>query len=108
MWCPFKDVENLIKDEKWFFYCPKNEIFKNHINDFDKILISDETYGTIPDYHYSRYGNFYLALIMKTVLEYGNTEYYTKEENLLNKIIDEINNNPHNIQEIYSKDKKFI
>lgn len=92
-WSPFGNVSNILSKEPWYFYEAHNEIFKNHISEYDYFTIWGETDGKCDDLHYSRYGNYYTALIFKTILEYNkSTEYYISDDNLLDKIFDIVKN----------------
>jgi len=103
MWSPFDDVSNLISNNEWYFWEPSNIQFKNIIPEFDKLTIYQETNGKINDRHYGRYGNFYLALIYKTILENTNidTPFYTKDLNLIFKIFETLKSESHNILSIF-------
>lgn len=84
VWAPFGNDFG----DKWFFYDPTK--FPNF--HCDKLRINDETNGIINDYHFSRYGNYYLAIIFRNILENAETEYYIKEDKLIKKIHFEIQN----------------
>jgi hypothetical protein len=57
----------------------------------DKLIIADEFPGLV-DRHYGRYGNFYQAVLLRTVLESGEGEYYAKDQNLLDMVFYNLKN----------------
>lgn len=80
-------IDEVLNCEKYFTYSILNQIFHPYIKHSDKLRIDSETNFYCSDYHFGRYGNYYTALLFKTILEHtGNNEYYMKDENLLNKI----------------------
>jgi hypothetical protein len=92
IWSPFVNIEKIFENNKWFFWSILNPIFKDKIEHQDKLIIADEFPGLI-DRHYGRYGNFYQAVLLRTVLEFGEGEYYTKDHDLLNKVFYNLKNN---------------
>lgn len=93
-WSPFSNISDFISKEMWYFYEPNNQIFKDYIHEYDSLKIFGESGGNVNDEHYSRYGNYYLALILKTIIEHKfNTPYYVLDNNLLDKVFDVVKNN---------------
>lgn len=75
----------------------------------DSLRIIEETNGVYDDMHYSRYGNYYTALIFKTIMEYDlKTSKYVNNNNLLDKIFDVVKNNRPNFKTIDWKSKTKI
>lgn len=101
-WSPFANVSDIFSKERWYMYEPANLIFRDCIPEFDKLLIETESDGVCEDRHYGRYGNYYLALILKTIFEYKKVSdgYYTKDNNLLDTIFKVIANNPPKFKKI--------
>ena len=56
--------------------------------------------------HYGRYGNYYLALIIKTIIENQTTDYRTTDYYMMSKIKEAIKNNPPNFEKIDEWDIK--
>jgi len=102
VWCPFSAISEITVSLKYFFYQPDHLIFKNIIPEFEKLLIYDETDKQINDHHYGKYGNYYLAIILNTIL--NNTQdindgYYIKNIDLVDKIIETIKHSEHNLDD---------
>lgn len=101
VWCPFNGISNTVIDLKYYFYSPDDSFFKNVIPEFEKLLIYKETNEQINDHHYGKYGNYYLAIILNTILnntQDSNNGYYIKNVNLVNKIIETIRNDKNNFK----------
>ena len=93
-WSPFGNVSYIFSKEMWYFFEPHNLIFKDYIHEFDALKIRTESNDKCTDDHYSRYGNYYLALIFKTIIESKfTTPYYILNNNLLDRIFDVVKNN---------------
>jgi hypothetical protein len=91
-----------IKNNKGFFWDACSDFYRDLIPEFNKLEIDSETNYEINDKHYSRYGNFYMALVFDTILEHTNDiehdGYYTKDLVLIEKIKQKIKTAKHNIQ----------
>lgn len=93
-WSPFDDVSNMFINDDWYFYEVTNPIFKDYIKEYDSLRISEESDGVCDDRHLSRYGNYYTALVFKTVMEYkSTTPNYISDNNLLDMVFDVVKNN---------------
>ena len=91
VWTPFINLEEIFQDRRWFCCNIENPIFIDKIKHRDKLIIAKE-FPDLTDRHYGRYGNFYLAVLLKTVLEYGRGEYYMNDKDLLEKISHNLTN----------------
>ena len=91
VWSPFSNIEQIFENDKWFFWSILNPIFKDIIPNQDRLIIADEFPGLI-DRHYGRYGNFYQAVLLRTILEFGKGEYYIKDEDLLDRVFYNLKN----------------
>lgn len=108
-WSPFPNISDFISKEMWYFYEPNNSIFKDYIQEYDALKIYGETGGKCVDEHYSRYGNYYLALILKTIIEHNfTTPNYTLDDNLLDKVFDVVKNNRPNFKKVNWSEKTKI
>jgi len=109
IWSPFENFAKLIQNQKGFIWDIKEPIFNTIIPDFDKLEIITETNGKIIDRHYSRYGNFYTALVFNTILEHTkdieHDGYYIKDSHLIDKIKENIKNSKHNLDKLIIKTK---
>jgi hypothetical protein len=93
-WSPFDNISELFSKENWYFYEVAHPIFKDYIKEYDSLRIVEETDGKCYDRHYSRYGNYYTALIFKTIIQYKfTTPNYLSNDNLLDKVFDVVKNN---------------
>ena len=91
IWTPFCNVEKIFENNKWFYWNISNPIFKDKIKHWDKLIIADE-FPDLIDKHNGRYGNFYLAVLLRTILESGKEGYYTGDSDLLNKVFYNLKN----------------
>ena len=104
VWSPFPQVSKLFENDQFYFWEASNEVFKNIIPEYNKLIIIEETNQRVNDNHYGRYGNFYTAIILKEVLEYSqnnNVTSYTEDKELFNRVVDKIKNTPHGIESLY-------
>lgn len=93
-WSPFGDVSNLFSNQPWYFYEIANPIFKDYIAEYDSLYIWGDSDGKCEDLHYSRYGNYYSALVFKTIIEHkSSTPYYISDSSLMDKVLDTVKNN---------------
>lgn len=92
IWSPFSNIESELENEKFFIYNTSHQKFTNLIKN-KNLLIEEESGGKFKDRHYGRYGNYYMALIFKTILEHkNNTSYYINDIPLMQKIEDILKN----------------
>lgn len=108
-WSPFNNVSNLLANDNWFFYEVTHPIFKDYIKEYDSLRIVEETGGKCDDRHYSRYGNYYTALIFKTIIEYKfTTANYVNNNDLLDKVFDVVKKNRPKFSKVDWKTKTKI
>lgn len=92
LWLPSTNLSNKFSNSRWLIWDPTNDFYKNVIPEFhfNKLTIYQETNGDIPDYHLSRYGNYYAALIFDCVLRHTkDVDYglpYLQDKILIEKI----------------------
>ena len=91
VWSPFENIEKIVQNDRWFYWSISNPIFKDVIEHQDKLIIADE-FPDLIDRHYGRYGNFYQAVLLKTVLDFGEGEYYIKDQSLLDRVFYNLRN----------------
>jgi hypothetical protein len=91
IWAPFVNLEKTFENNKWFYWNISNPIFKDSIEHWDKLIIADE-FPDLIDRHNGRYGNFYLAVLLRTILESGKEGYYTGDSDLLNQVFYNLKN----------------
>ena len=106
IWSGFNNISDVFQNEKYFIWDPSHSTYSKIIPEWDKLRINKETNGWIDDYHYSRYGNYYLALIIKTIIENQSSEYRTTDYYIMMKIKESIENNPPNFEKIDEWDVK--
>jgi hypothetical protein len=106
IWSGFNNISDVFQNEKYFIWDPSHSTYSKIIPEWDKLRINKETNGWIDDYHYSRYGNYYLALIIKTIIENQSSEYRTTDYYIMMKIKESIKNNPPNFEKIDEWDVK--
>ncbi len=104
-WSPFDNISDFISSYPYYFYEPSNPIFKDWIKEWDILKIYGESDGKCDDAHYSRYGNYYAALIFKTILEAQSDCYYINNNNLLDRVFDVVKNNRPNLPFVNWKNK---
>jgi hypothetical protein len=93
-WSPFDNIAQLLSKNSWFFYEVTSPIFKDYIKEYDSLRITEESDGKCDDRHFSRYGNYYTALVFKTIMEYKfTTPDYINNNNLLDRVFDVVKNN---------------
>jgi hypothetical protein len=108
-WSPFDNISELFMKDDWYFYEVHHTIFKDYIHEWDSLKITEETDGICDDRHYSRYGNYYTALIFKTIMEYKlTTPKYIDNTKLLDKIFDVVKNNRPKFKKVDWKSKTKI
>jgi hypothetical protein len=108
-WSPFNNISNLLAKDNWFFYEVTHPIFKDYIKEYDSLRIGGETNGNCADGHYSRYGNYYTALIFKTIMEYkSTTSNYIDDNNLLDIVFDVVKKNRPNFDKVDWKSKTKV
>jgi hypothetical protein len=91
LWTIFAEFNESFQNNRWYY----NVVFKNGIfncNELPQVPfgINHETNGNIKDGHFGRYGNYYLALAFKEILESNTKEFYLKDEVLMKKINEKI------------------
>jgi hypothetical protein len=101
MWAPIAQHYKIFNKEKYFIWEVDNSFYKDIIPEHHHLLtIEQETEGKVQDHHYGKYGNYYIALVFDTILKYTeNINYdgfYTKDNYLMDKIIDRLKNNKPN------------
>jgi hypothetical protein len=106
IWSGFNNISDVFQNEKYFIWDPSHITYKKIIPEWDKLRINKETNGWIDDYHYGRYGNYYLALIIKTIIENQASDYRTTDYYIMTKIKEAIKNNPPNFEKIDMWDVK--
>jgi len=106
IWSGFNNISDVFQNEKYFIWDPSHPTYEKIIPEWDKLRINKETSGWIDDYHYGRYGNYYLALIIKTIIENQASEYRTTDYYIMTKIKEAIKNNPPNFEKIDEWDIK--
>jgi hypothetical protein len=79
---------------------PTQPIYENIIPEWGKLRINEETNELNSDMHYGRYGNYYLALIIKTIIENPIVDYRMDDYYMMSKIKEAIKNNPPNFQKV--------
>jgi hypothetical protein len=96
-WSPFGDISESLKSYVWYFFEPHHRMFKDFIPEWDMLFIDSETGGICNDKHYSRLGNYYVALAFKTIMEEGD-EFSGdwKNESLLERVTSAFKNDPPN------------
>jgi hypothetical protein len=92
VWSPFENISKLICKFKYYFYSPM-DIELNKLLPTNKLRIIDDLPES-NDRHYNIYGNYYLAIIMKHLLQNTKSEYYINDSNIITNIINEINTTP--------------
>jgi hypothetical protein len=101
MWTPIAQHSKIFNKEKYFIWEVDDIFYKNTIAEHDILTIDKETNGKVMDYHYGRYGNFYMALVFETILKHteniNHDGFYLKDIKLINKIIENIKQSKHNI-----------
>jgi hypothetical protein len=108
-WSPFDDVSGMLSKDNWYSYEVTNPIFKDYIKEFDSLRICEESDGKCNDRHLSRYGNYYTALIFKTIMEYkSTTPKYINNSNLLDMVFDVVKNNRPTFNKVDWKHKNDI
>jgi hypothetical protein len=106
IWSGFNNISDVFQNEKYFIWDPSHISYSKIIPEWDKLRINKETNGLIYDYHYGRYGNYYLALIIKTIIENQASEHRTTDYYIMTKIKEAIKNNPPNFEKIDAWDVK--
>jgi len=106
IWSGFNNISDVFQNEKYFIWDPSHPTYEKIIPEWDKLRINKETNGWIDDKHYGRYGNYYLALIIKTIIENQSSEYRTTDYYIMTKIKESIKNNPPNFEKIDEWDVK--
>ena len=100
MWAPIVQHNKIFNEEKYFIWEIDNDFYKDIIPEHNILTIENETNGKILDHHYGRYGNFYMAVVFNTILNYtkniNNDEFYIKDNNLINLIYKKIKETKHN------------
>lgn len=108
-WSPFNNISKLLSKDAWFFYEVTNPIFKDYINEYDSLRIEQETDGECLDNHLSRYGNYYTALVFKTIIEYKlTTSNYINNNDLLDNVFDVVKKNRPKFNKVNWKTKTKI
>jgi hypothetical protein len=108
-WSPFDNISEILNKDDWFFYEVTNPIFKDYIKEYDSLRIIEETSSKCDDRHYSRYGNYYTALIFKTIIEYKfTTSNYINNNDLLDKVFDVVKKNRPKFSKVDWKTKTKI
>jgi len=100
IWSGFNDIGDIFQNEKYFIWAPTNPIYEKIIPEYNMLRINEETNGLNYDMHYGRYGNYYLALIIKTIIENQTTDYRTTDYYMMSKIKEAIKNNPPDFEKI--------
>jgi hypothetical protein len=100
LWSGFSNINNIFQNEKYFIWDPTQPIYEKIIPEWGKLRINEETNELNTDMHYGRYGNYYLALIIKTVIENPTTEHRMTDYYMMSKIKEAIKNNPPNFQKV--------
>jgi hypothetical protein len=100
LWSGFNNINDIFENEKYFIYAPTHTTYEKIIPEWGKLRINEETNESNPDMHYGRYGNYYLALIIKTIIENQASDYRTTDYYIMTKIKEAIKNNPPNFEKI--------
>ena len=106
LWSGFDNISNAFQNEKYFIWDPTHTTYEKIIPEWSKLRINEETNKLNTDMHYGRYGNYYLALIIKTIIENQTTDYRTTDYYMMSKIKEAIKNNPPNFEKIDEWDIK--
>jgi hypothetical protein len=96
----FDNISQIYKDEKYFLWDPSNHIYSKIIPEWGQLRINEETNEINTDMHYGRYGNYYLALIIKTIIENPSNDYYMQDYYMMSKIKQAIKNNPPKFEKV--------
>ena len=100
IWSGFNNISDIFHNEKYFIWEPTHPIYAEIIPEWGKLRIIEETNELINDYHYGRYGNYYLALIIKTIIENQSLDYSITDYYIMTKIKEAIKNNPPTFEKI--------
>lgn len=100
IWSGFNNISDIFHNEKYFIWDPTHPIYAEIIPEWGKLRIIEETNELINDYHYGRYGNYYLALIIKTIIENQSLDYSITDYYIMTKIKEAIKNNPPTFEKI--------
>jgi len=106
IWSGFNNISDVFQNEKYFIWDPAHPTYSKIIPEWGKLRIDEETNGLNTDKHYGRYGNYYLALIIKTIIENQASDYRTTDYYIMTKIKESIKNNPPNFEKIDEWDVK--
>ena len=104
VWAPIAQHNVIFEKEKYFVWEVENKYYKDIIPEHNILTIKDETNGKILDEHYSRHGNFYMALVFDTILKHteniNHNGLYMKDFHLMDKIKETIKNSNHNLDKL--------
>jgi len=100
IWSGFNNISDVFQNEKYFIWDPTHTTYSNIIPEWGKLRINEETNELNTDMHYGRYGNYYLALIIKTIIENPTVDYRMDDYYMMSKIKEAIKNNPPNFEKI--------
>jgi hypothetical protein len=106
IWSGFNNISDVFQNEKYFIWDPAHPTYSKIIPEWGKLRINEETNELNTDMHYGRYGNYYLALIIKTIIENQASEYRITDYYIMTKIKEAIKNNPPNFEKIDEWDIK--
>jgi hypothetical protein len=94
VWAPIAKHSEIFNKEKYFIWEVDDVFYKDIIPEYEILSIENETNGKVLDHHYGKYGNFYTALVFKTILEHTEDKnhdgFYLKDNHLVGKIINNI------------------
>jgi hypothetical protein len=70
VWTPFADLDKTMVNQKWFFSFINEKYWWNFLGKLPHNLsIIDETNGLFKDYHFGRYGNYYIATLFDEIIK---------------------------------------
>jgi hypothetical protein len=70
VWTPFADLDKTMVNQKWFFSFINEKYWLNFLGKLPHNLsIIDETNGLFKDYHFGRYGNYYIATLFDEIIK---------------------------------------
>ena len=102
VWAPVAKHNIIFEKEKYFIWEIDNDFYKDIIPEHNILTIEKETNGKIEDQHYSRYGNFYMALVFDTILKYteniDHNGFYVTNNYLIDLILKKIKETKHNLE----------
>lgn len=88
VWSPFADLDETMINQKWFF----SFINQKHWWDFlgklpHNLSIIDETNGLFKDYHFGRYGNYYIATLFDEIIKNNLGPNYSNDTEIFDIVI---------------------